>query len=111
VRVAGALALLLAAILGRGDVKGVFVGHDHVNDYVGDYFGVRLGYSANTGFGTYGLDGEERDRMRGAPVFVIQEDRPEDFETFMVFAADYGIWTLPLRWVAGERVFLDAVQC
>jgi len=82
---------LFAAIQERGDVKGVFVGHDHVNDFVGDYFGIRLGYSANTGFDTYGLDGEERDRMRGARVFVIREDRPEAFETFMVFARDYGI--------------------
>lgn len=82
---------LFAAMLERGDVKGVFVGHDHVNDFVGDYFGIRLGYSANTGFGTYGLEGEEKDRMRGARVFVIPADRPEAFETFMVYARDYGI--------------------
>jgi hypothetical protein len=82
---------LFAAMMERGDVKGVFVGHDHVNDYVGDYFGIRLGYSANTGFGTYGLDGDERERMRGARVFVIQEDDPGRFETYMVWARDYGI--------------------
>jgi 3',5'-cyclic AMP phosphodiesterase CpdA len=82
---------LFAALQQRGDVRGVFVGHDHVNDFVGDYFGIRLGYSANTGFGTYGLDGEEPDRMRGARVFVIEEERPEDFETFMVYARDLGI--------------------
>ncbi len=82
---------LFAAVQDRGDVVGIFVGHDHVNDYVGDYFGVRLGYSANVGFGTYGLDGEERDRMRGARVFVIREDDPRAFETHMVYARDYGI--------------------
>jgi len=81
---------LFAAMVQRGDVKGVFVGHDHVNDFVGDYFGIRLGYSANTGFGAYGLDGEERDRMRGARVFVIQESDPGAFETYMVFARGYG---------------------
>jgi hypothetical protein len=48
-------------------------------------------YSANTGFGTYGLDGPEKDRMRGARVFVIDEADPERFETYMVRASDYGI--------------------
>ncbi len=62
-----------------------------VNDFVGDYFGVRLGYSANTGYGTYGLEGEERDRMRGAMVFLVREAEPRDFETHMVYARDYGI--------------------
>ena len=41
----------------RGDVRGVYVGHDHVNTYDGDYYGVRLGYGPGTGFGTYGLSG------------------------------------------------------
>ncbi len=82
---------LFAAMLERGDVKGVFVGHDHINDYVGDYFGIRLGYAANSGFGTYGLGGDERDRMRGARVLVLREDDPGAFETFMVRARDYGI--------------------
>lgn len=82
---------LFAAMLERGDVKGVFVGHDHINDFAGDYFGIRLGYAANAGFGTYGLDGDERDRMRGARVFVLREEDPAAFETFMVRARDYGI--------------------
>ncbi len=82
---------LFGAIMDRGDVAGVFVGHDHVNDYSGDYFGVRLGYSANTGFGTYGLEGEEPDRMRGARVFELSENDPRAFRTFMVYARDFGI--------------------
>lgn len=82
---------LFAAVMHRGDVVGIFVGHDHVNDYVGDYFGVRLGYAANAGFATYGLEGEERDRMRGARVFRFREENPRAFETWMVWARDYGI--------------------
>ena len=82
---------LFAAMLDRGDVLGIFVGHDHVNDFVGNYFGIRLGYSGNTGFGTYGLDGEEENRLRGARVFILQEDNPGVFETFMVYAQGYGI--------------------
>jgi hypothetical protein len=72
-------------------VVGIFVGHDHVNDFVGDYFGVKLGYSANAGFGTYGLDGDDPDRMRGARIIRVPEDDPASFETFMVYARDYGI--------------------
>jgi hypothetical protein len=82
---------LFGAVMDRGDVVGIFAGHDHVNDYVGDYFGVRLGYSANVGFGTYGLDGPDRDRMRGGRVLIIPEEDPGSFETFMVHAGHYGI--------------------
>jgi hypothetical protein len=82
---------LFSALLERSDVKGVFVGHDHVNDYVGKYFGIYLGYSANTGFGTYGLGGADNNRLRGARVFLLNEDDPEHFKTIMVFAKDYGI--------------------
>lgn len=82
---------LYAALLERGDVKGVFVGHDHVNSYIGNYYGIYLGYAANTGFGTYGLSGDERDRLRGARVLELNEDDPENFSTRMVYAIDYGI--------------------
>jgi 3',5'-cyclic AMP phosphodiesterase CpdA len=82
---------LFAAALERGDVKGIFVGHDHVNDYVGNYFGILLGYSANSGFATYGLGGPENHRMRGARVFQIDERDPAKVVTRMVRAIDYGI--------------------
>ncbi|PXY24674.1 metallophosphoesterase family protein [Prauserella muralis] len=80
------------AILARGDVKGVFCGHDHVNTYHGNYYGVLLGYAGNTGFGTYGLSGAERNRLRGARVYTLNEHTEDVLEsTYMVFAKDYGI--------------------
>ena len=82
---------LLAAALSRGDVLGIFCGHDHVNDYAGDYFGVRLGYAANAGFAPYGLGGEEDHRLRGARVFDLDERDPRRFATRMVRASDYGV--------------------
>jgi hypothetical protein len=82
---------LFGAVQDRGDVVGIFVGHDHVNDFVGNYFGVWLGYSANTGYGTYGLDGDDPDRMRGARVLTVYEDDPRKLETRMVYARDLGI--------------------
>lgn len=80
------------AILDRGDVRGVFVGHDHVNSYVGNYYGVQLGYAPGTGFGAYGLDGAERNRLRGCRVFELTETGDDvAIDTRLVFAADFGI--------------------
>lgn len=80
------------AILERGDVKGVFVGHDHVNDYMGDYYGVMLGYAPGTGFGAYGLAGAERNRLRGGRVFELTEAGDEvTIATRVVYARDLGI--------------------
>lgn len=83
---------LFNAFLERGDVRGYFVGHDHVNTYVGDYYGVQLGYAPGTGFGAYGLSGAERNRLRGARVFELNEDYPGIYkDTRLVFAKDLGI--------------------
>ncbi|MGY4718778.1 metallophosphoesterase family protein [Naumannella cuiyingiana] len=83
---------LFSAILERGDVDGVFVGHDHVNSYLGNYYGVRLGYSPGTGFGTYGLSGSDRNRLRGGRVFDITEDDGDTSWTSEVrFASEFGI--------------------
>lgn len=41
-----------AAMLERGDVMGVFVGHDHVNDYAVDWYGILLAYGRYTGGNT-----------------------------------------------------------
>ena len=40
---------LATAMLSAGDVMGVFVGHDHVNDYVVDWYGILMGYGRFTG--------------------------------------------------------------
>lgn len=83
---------LFSAMLARGDVKGVFCGHDHVNTYQGNYYGILLGYAGSCGFGAYGLPGADRDRLRGARVFNLDEKTKDVLvETHMVFAKDYGI--------------------
>ncbi|MEO6529811.1 MAG: metallophosphoesterase family protein [Specibacter sp.] len=83
---------LFNAFLERGDVMGYFVGHDHVNTYVGNYYGVQLGYAPGTGFGAYGLPGAARNRLRGARVFELDENHPGIYkDTRLVFAKDFGI--------------------
>lgn len=52
-----------------GDMTGVFVGHDHVNDYIGEVEGIYLGYGRGTGYSTYGKDGYPR----GARVIELIE--------------------------------------
>ena len=51
---------LFAAMHEAGDVLGTFVGHDHVNDFIGDLYGIRLAYGRATGYNTYGRAGMAR---------------------------------------------------
>lgn len=71
---------LFAALLERGDVKAVVNGHDHVNDYMVDYGGIRLCYCSTVSETGYcDMD------MLGARVFVIREDDPGDVRTYMSY--------------------------
>ncbi|HEO69758.1 MAG TPA: metallophosphoesterase [Candidatus Hydrogenedentes bacterium] len=69
---------LFAAMHEQGDVMGVFVGHDHVNDYIGELGGIRLAYGRGTGFDTYG----RKDMPRGARVILLKEGK-RDFKTWL----------------------------
>ncbi len=51
---------LFAAMHEAGDVMGVFCGHDHLNDFIGELFDIRLAFGRATGYGGYGLDGFAR---------------------------------------------------
>ncbi|KAI3888867.1 hypothetical protein MKX03_036051 [Papaver bracteatum] len=43
-----------------GDIKAVFVGHDHVNDFCGELTGIHLCYGGGFGYHAYGKDGWDR---------------------------------------------------
>ena len=45
---------LFSVFLESGDVMGVFVGHDHINDYIGNLYGISLGYGRVSGFDAVG---------------------------------------------------------
>lgn len=49
---------LYNAFLESGDVMGMFVGHDHVNNYIGCLHGICLAYGQATGRETYGTIGK-----------------------------------------------------
>ena len=69
---------LFAAMHLAGNVRGVFAGHDHVNDYEGMLYGVRLCYGRATGYNTYGKDHFKR----GARVIRLHEEQP-DFTSWL----------------------------
>ena len=66
-------------MLEAGHTKGLFVGHDHANDYYGNLFGITLGYGRAGGYGTYGAP----DHMKGARIFILNENNTESFETYV----------------------------
>ncbi len=70
---------LFNAIVKTGDVKGVFVGHDHLNNYCAVLKGVRLGYAGHSGYGGYGSD----HIPHSARVFLINESDPANFKTWL----------------------------
>jgi 3',5'-cyclic AMP phosphodiesterase CpdA len=79
---------MLAAVLERGDVKGIFCGHDHVNNYVGEWMGVQLGYDGSIGYYSYNLPDNDPKiaRGRGARLFEITESDPWHYKTWMRFS-------------------------
>ena len=74
-----------SVMLEAGHTKGVFVGHDHTNDYWGRLYGIALGYGRCTGFGTYGA----QDFPRGCRIFRFTEGDTDHFETYE--RLEYGI--------------------
>lgn len=68
---------MYAAMLESGDVFGMFVGHDHVNDYLVDYNGIALAYGC--------FSGSENTYLRsknGARVIELKEGKKE-FKTYL----------------------------
>ncbi|MDR7329127.1 metallophosphoesterase family protein [Corynebacterium guangdongense] len=85
---------IYAAAFERGDVLGMYCGHDHINTFMGNYYGIELGYGPGTGFGTYGLNDGTWDQhtLRGARVFDLDEGAEQIYTgTRLVFARDYGV--------------------
>lgn len=74
---------LFHACYERGDVKGMFVGHCHQNDFVGTYMGIKLGFTPTIGSLAYFSP-----QTRGARVIEIDQDDAFNFTTRMVYCKD-----------------------
>ena len=77
---------LFMACLQRGDVKGIFFGHDHLNDYSGEVFGIKMGYDG-------ALYDMRRDRdiedNRGGKEIILHENG--DFFTRQIRLKDFNL--------------------
>ena len=70
---------LFSACLQRGDVKAIFAGHDHLNDFTGVYCGIRLGNCAGINY-----DAGSDDDLRGGRVIELDERDPAQIRTYML---------------------------
>ncbi|MBE6730510.1 MAG: hypothetical protein E7564_02335 [Ruminococcaceae bacterium] len=89
---------LFFACLERGDVKGIFCGHEHLNNFQGKYCGITLAYDSCVGF-----DMTAHDDLRGGRLIELDENNGS-FETrhitFMSLMGDEAIRD-------PERTFFD----
>jgi len=60
------------------DVIGVFVGHDHTNDYYGNIDNIILAYGRKTGYNCYDRAGF----LKGVRVIALNESNLEKFDTY-----------------------------
>ena len=74
---------LFATALQRGDIRGIYAGHDHFNDFSGTYCGIELGYDGGMDYDCYVCD-----EVRGARVFDIDENDPANYKTYLVKIRD-----------------------
>src|SRR5690349_17783313 len=90
-----------------GDMKAVYCGHDHDNDYYGDYFNITLSYGRKTGYGAYG---PPPGWLRGARVLEIQEN-PFSIKTWIRQEDGTKVVSQPLHPPGSQQTFLccDAI--
>ncbi len=69
---------MFAAMVDRGAMRGVFVGHDHINDFDGKLFGIRLCYGRGSGYGAYSMYGY----LKGARIIDLDENT-SDFSSYI----------------------------
>lgn len=65
------------ALKEKGDVLGVYVGHDHKNSYVGKTEDIDVGFTPSAGFNVYG-----NGKQRGVRCFVLDEKNPRNYKTY-----------------------------
>lgn len=70
---------MFSAMLERGNMRGVFVGHDHINDFDGSLHGIRLCYGRATGYNTYGKEGF----AHGARVIELNAGQAASFTSWL----------------------------
>ena len=88
----------LSALKEKGDVLGLYFGHDHNNSFVVNNDGIDLGYTQGCGFNTYGPG-----MKRGVRIFDIDEDNPRSYLTYTLTAEE--LLSLKLKRPVTEYVY------
>lgn len=80
---------LFSAVLQRGDICGIFCGHDHINTFDGVYCNVHLGYCGSVGYHGYGVKHpeKERERLRGGRIIDVDIRNTHKIKTEYVLTA------------------------
>lgn len=92
---------MFSAMLETGTMRGVFVGHDHVNDYWGELYGIRLCFGRATGYNTYGGD----NFLHGARIIVLDANDTTSFQTYIRLSDNSIITKQPKH--QPERIRID----
>ena len=90
------------ALVDGGDVLGVVVGHDHVNNFVADVDGVDLIQTAGTTYHSY-----YNDMMQGARIIELDENTPWSYETYNLTTSEMALKDGSGLPDAGERSKAD----
>lgn len=69
---------MFSAMLECGDIMGTFVGHDHINDYIGVHYSIALAYGRVTKV----MKNPEEDPLAGGRVIVLKEGQHQ-FDTWI----------------------------
>lgn len=69
---------MFSAMLECGDVMGTFVGHDHINDYIGVHYNIALAYGRVSKV----MRNPEEDPLAGGRVIVLKESQRK-FDTWI----------------------------
>lgn len=67
----------------KGDVLGLYFGHDHNNSFIVKHGNLDLGYTQGCGFNIYGPG-----KNRGGRVFDIYEENTDRYDTFTITSND-----------------------
>jgi len=83
---------LFSTVLQRGDVMGIYYGHNHRNNAEGKYCGIRLGYIGCIGYDAYGFKSDTdsgHNRLRGARLLTFDEADVKNYSSEYILASDY----------------------
>ncbi|MBQ2904508.1 MAG: metallophosphoesterase [Clostridia bacterium] len=74
------------AMVERGDVLGIFSGHDHINTYETELDGIKIINTGGSTFNSYG-----NDMTRGVRMITVKENDTWNFESEMVSISGYAL--------------------